>query len=290
MILQSRVETGKREDSMNLAAPPVFIIGIMPRSGTNFFSDVLQLIDARFQLPHTLQEDFLLENSNFLTEYVERTYERWKRIPWLEQPEQWKRLLSDQLGDALLRLLCDGIGPDKRLLAKTPNPSNVDKFFHLFPHAKLPLLVRDGRDVVESAFSTWSYEPYEYWIKQWVAGARSILDFTSGPARNSRGSSWELVKYEDLLGQPQQVVTQLAAFLEVDNSSVDWQQIASLPIRGSSQNRDAKGQVDWTPADNLAGFKPVGRWSTWTWRQKRQFKRLAGRELSEFGYAFDSRW
>lgn len=275
---------------MNQMAPPVFIIGIMERSGTNFLADALQLLDPNLQLPRVLGEDFLLEHSNLLSQYADLTYQRWKGLPWLESPENCKQQLFYQLGEALLRVLYSQIDFNKRLLTKTPNASNVDKFFQLFPQAKLLILVRDGRDVVESALATWSYEPFEHWITRWADGARSILEFMRGHAGDLRGSSWELVRYEDLLNKPQQVVDQLATFLQVERRCFDWHQIEHLPIRGSSQNRDGAGGVDWTPVEKFNGFKPLRRWSGWGWRQKRQFKKLAGRELTELGYVSNNNW
>lgn len=266
------------------------MIGIMARTGTNFLADVLQLIDPRLQLHRVLEEDFLFEHSNLLKECAERAYQGWKKAPGLENPDKWKELLLHQFGDACLKLLCNGLGPDKRLLAKTPGSLNVDKFFDLLPEAKLLLLIRDGRDVVESAHSTWSYEPYAFWIRQWAAGSRSMLELMSGPARKLRGSSWELVKYEDLLKKPEEMVGPLAKFLGVEGGHVDLRQLKELPIRGSSQNRDSKGNVDWNPAKKIEGFKPVGRWSNWSWRQKREFKQLAGRELAALGYAANNQW
>ena len=275
---------------MNGVAPPTFIIGIMERSGTNFLADALKLLDPRFQLPRALGEDFLLEHSNLLNDYIERTYQRWKRVPWLNNPDEYKELLSHQLGQALLALLYEQIDPDKRLLTKTPNASNVDKFCQLFPQAKLLILVRDGRDVVESAAATWPSEPYGYWVNQWARGARSILDFIRGPAHELHGSLWELVRYEDLVQKPQAVADKLLRFLELDKSRADYHLIDKLPIRASSQDRDEAGKVTWATIEKHNGFNPIGRWSSWSWYRKKQFKRLAGQALIDLGYVPNNRW
>jgi len=283
----SRVEETK--DAMTTAGPPVFMIGIMARTGTNYFADILQLIDPTFHLPRVLYEDFLLEHSNLLGACVDRTYQRWKRMPSMKEPEKWKQHLTHRFGEALLKLLRDGLEPDQRLLAKTPGATNVERFYDLFPNAKLILLIRDGRDVVESAKATWPYESYEFWIRQWAGGVRSMQRLMSGPGKGLRGSAWEIVKYEDLLNTPEQVVGPLAKFLGVEDR-FDWRKFKDLPIRGSSQNRDSKGKVDWNPTKEIAGFKPVGRWAKWSWSQKRQFNRLAGSEMAAIGYDLSSKW
>ncbi len=275
---------------MNPIASPVFIIGITERSGTNFLADALQQLDPRFQVPCVLGEDFLLEHSHLLSDYVELTYQRWKGSPWLRNPDQCKQLLLHQLSRGLLRLLCDQIEPNKRLLAKTPNAANLDKFFQLFPQAKLLILVRDGRDVVESSLATWSYEPFEYWVKRWANGARTILEFMRGHDGHLRGLSWELVKYENLLNKSEEVADQLLTFLQIERDDFDWNRIECLPIRGSSQNRDEEGRMDWTPVEKVNGFKPLGKWTDWSRRQKNSFKKLAGQELIGLEYVSSNQW
>ncbi len=265
------------------------MIGIMPRTGTNFFADILQLIDPTFSPSVVMKEDFLLEHSDVLAAWVERTYQQWKHTPSMPEPEQWKQRLSHQFGEALLRVLREGLEPERRLLARTPGAANVERFFDFFPDAKLILLVRDGRDVVESAKATWPYESYEFWIRQWAVGVRSMQRLMSVAGSGLRGSSWEIVRYEDLVNKPEQVVGPMAKFLGVADK-FDWAKFKELPIRGSSQNRDSKGNVDWKPTKEIAWFNPVGRWSKWSWIQKQQFKRLAGQEMAAIGYGLNGKW
>ena len=275
---------------MSHIGAPIFIIGIMERSGTNFLADVLQSLDPNFQVPSALGEDFLLEHSHLLNEYASLTHRRWQRLPWLNNPDQCKQMLLLNLGEALLKLLYDQIGENRRLLAKTPGAYNLNKFFHLFPQAKLVVLIRDGRDVAESAASTWPDEPLDYWIRRWAEGARLILGFKNEYARQLPDSSWLVVRYEDLAQKPEAILPQLTEFLAIDGCHTDWHQIKCLPVRGSSQHRDAAGNLKWAAIEKDKTFNPIGRWSNWTWRQKRKFKKLAGRELIELGYVPNHHW
>ncbi len=266
-------------------APPVFLIGIMMRSGTNYLADILQIIDRDLRMPRVLTEDFMLVHSDVLIDYTNRMHRRWTKLPWIEDPSVLRDTLLRELGDGLLRVLRENIEPEKRLLAKTPSAVNVDRFFDLFPGARLLILTRDGRDAVASAVSTFNYASFEWWVREWAKGARSILDLTSGAARSTRGSAWEIVRYEDLLTKvPREVLQPVARLLDVPCDHVDCQRILKLPVRGSSQALDKEGHLDWSGNETLVDFSPIGRWSDWNWRQRRQFNRIAGTELAALGY------
>jgi len=275
--------------SANNDQSPVFILGIMERCGSNFLSGAL-LIDPRFQLPNVLEEDYVLEHAHLLIEYVEKTYKRWKGQSWIPNPEELREALLRRIGNSLLDLLSKQIGSGKRLLAKTPAAFNMDKFFDLFPDAKLLVLIRDGRDVVESAARKWPDEPYEFWVQQWADGAREILKFMRAFA-TSRGTNWELVRYEDLLEHPDETVGALLSFLGSHPTEFDWNQLHTLPVYGSSQHFDKSGQVSCQVVEKTADFKFRARWKeTWNWSQKRKFKKIAGNELVALGYVSNAGW
>jgi hypothetical protein len=266
---------------------PVFILGMMQRCGSNYLSEIL-LVHPSFGLPSILEEDYVLEHSHLLLEYVDKTYIRWRGLPWIKDPGECRKLLLRRLGDGLLGLLTSQIAKDKRLLAKTPAAYNVEKLLDLFPEAKLLLLIRDGRDVVESAARKWPTEPHEFWVKQWAEGARSVLNFMEGSGRALKGKSWELVRYEELLERPQVVVTSLLRFVGIDPGRFDWDRMNRLPIFGSSQYPDEMGAG--RVVEKASDFKPLGRWSDWSWSRKRTFKKLAGNEMVRLGYASNTDW
>jgi len=267
---------------------PVFILGLMQRCGSNFLSEIL-LIHSEFQLPSVLDEDYLLEHSHLLVEYVDKTYRRWKGLPWIKTPEVYRSAVLTQIGKGIMSVLADQIEPGRRLLTKTPAAYNVDKFFHLFPDAKLLVLIRDGRDAVESAAKKWPTEPYELWMEQWAEGARGVLDFAQGAGAESRGKSWQMVRYEDLLASPEATVAEVLRFLDLDPGNFDWQRMQHLPLFGSSQYPDQSGDVARV-LEKPKDFNPIQRWRDWGWSRKRSFKKLAGNELVGLGYVANNNW
>jgi hypothetical protein len=80
------------------------------------------------------------------------------------------------------------------------------------------------------------------------------------------------------------------SLLGIDRDSFDWRRLERLPVHGSSQYRDETGQVTGKFVEKSADFKPVGRWQEWSWRRKRIFKSLAGKELISLGYTTNNRW
>ncbi|MBI2221518.1 MAG: sulfotransferase [Acidobacteria bacterium] len=270
------------------AASPVFIVGVMNRCGTNYLSHVLRLHPV-FKLPGRIVEDYLLEHSDLLVRYVEKTGRSWGQSTSVERRVFREQLLS-RIGDGILAFLGDQIDEGRRVLAKTPSARHLENFFRLFPHAQLVILVRDGRDVVESAGRSWRYAPGAYWMERWASGARAILRFMDETGGQDRGWSWTLVKYEDLIRDPERVVRELLAFLDVDESAFNWSGLQSIPLRGSSVHRGSRDRVHWDVVEKPDEFQPIGRWQHWHWAKRRIFKVVAGRELIRFGYVVNSRW
>jgi Sulfotransferase family len=268
---------------------PVYIMTPMQRCGSNHLADLLML-HPDFQLPKVLEEDFVFEHVQLLHEYGEKTCQRWGRLGWINNPEKYRRQLESKLGQAILSFLVDQTDENKRLLLKTPDCNNIDKFFLFFPSVKLVILIRDGRDVVDSAIRKWPKQSDEHWMRRWASGARRILDFTQGPERDSRGKAWELVRYEDLVEQPEATIKGIADFLGVDEFAFEWNKLTNLPVRGSSVVVDAQGRVTGKSVDKPTDFSPIGRWCDWSVWRKRKFKKVAGRELIELGYVSNDRW
>lgn len=268
---------------------PVFLVGVHRRCGSNYVADVLRLSPA-FQIPAPLAEDYVLEYSPLLVQYVEQTAQEQyrKRFDDQEPYEACKSSMLRQLGDGILAFLCGHLEAGRRLLTKTPDPWNLKNFFRFFPEALLIILVRDGRDIVESSKLSWPSESYAHWMKTWAKGAREVLDFVHGEGRPWH-ERWRLIRYEDLLDNREEMST-LLEFVGIGSEEFPWDRFARLPLRGSSVHRDGAGQIHWKPIERPKDFKPVGRWNNWSRWRRWQFKRLAGRELIELGYAEDHRW
>jgi len=220
-----------------------------------------------------------MENAHLLLEYAEKTCIRWKGLTWVEKPEVWRDTLIRHLTGSILDLLTAQIANGKRILVKTTAAKNINTIFKLFPEAKVVILVRDGRDEVDSAMQLSPHEAYRLWIEQWAEGARSVRNFMQASA-GLRGKSWDLVWYEELVEEPGAMVSSLLRFLQMDADTFDWGRIQYTP----------RARHQWDKDQGARNETQKCAWRKWGWYRKRVFKRIAGEELIKFGYASNERW
>jgi hypothetical protein len=278
-------------------APDVYVIGAMNRSGTTYLADCLAAT-GDFQRSAWGFEDYLHFNSSYLLEYTQRTLAQW-RANRPDLPDRALLLaardLAHSLGAALDRAHRvanggDGVdGAQTRFVLKTPSPVGIESFFSLHQRSLLVIVIRDGRDAVESARRSWSSWSIESGAQTWAANVRTIVQFVAAlsPAERKRCL---MVRYEDVARGHKRAFAKVFRFAGVPLERVPWQTIRQLPLRGSSTERGDSGALNWNPIPKPRAFNPIGRWRGWTRSEKQSFKRNAGRELIELGYAEHSRW
>jgi protein-tyrosine sulfotransferase len=281
------------DHNSGLSQPPIFILGITPRSGTNFLHDLLVLH------PHCQAslagEDYLTAHSQLLLKYVKSVSKgwkpHWKIKKYVDQPE---RLVVQYLGEGLISFLSLRVGPDailenemilgqsppKRLVTKTPSVENLSSFFTLFPQAYLIILIRDGRAVVESSKNTFRWN-VEVVTRNWVNAARTILEFEQQVSNPDH--RYLIVRYEDLYQETEKELKRIFSFLALDANCYDFEKATNLPVRGSSELYK-KGKVHWNPVEKLPDFNPLSRWSYWSQARRRRFNWIAGKYMVHFGY------
>jgi hypothetical protein len=263
------------------------VLGILQRSGSNHLHDLLRL-HPDTAAPVPLWEDHVLHEAERLAAYAAGVRRRWSPDWGVGEKEEAELLRS--LGDGVLGFLRER-APGGRLLTRTPSVANLSLFPALFPGAKLVILVRDGRALVESGVRSFGWR-YESAMRRWARSARAVLAFEAAQRDAGRHV---VVRYEDLVGAREATLRGLLAFLELDAAAYDFERAARLPVRGSSTLRSAPGApVDWQPLARPAAFDPLARFADWSPALHERFDWLAGRELRALGYpasrVTDSRW
>lgn len=262
------------------ATRPIFILSLTRRSGTNF---LYQLLGRHPDVaPSRLYEDFILHDAHLLYEYVQSTERNW-HPGWAGASVA--AALVRELGDGLRRFLV-GVGSEqgncgKRLVTKTPSIQNASTLFQLLPDAFLVIILRDGRDTVESGVRSfgWSYEEA---TRAWCAQAAKLLQFKREQIEHR--DRYRIVRFEDLTANPEGQLREILGFLELDASQYDFTTITSVPVYGSSTFRGSRGGIDWEPVAKTDAFNPIGRWECWSAYRRRRFSRVAGRLMHELGY------
>jgi Sulfotransferase family len=261
------------------SADPIFIHGVLPRSGTNFLWDLLLLHPDCARALEPVNEDLFLDCSDHLVRFVDAVRARWD--------PKWGPVAAD-LPDRLYRSIGDGLisflwtDHQRRLVTKSPSVRDLDRFFSFFPRARLLILVRDGRAVVQSAMDTFGWD-FDRACRAWADAARTIRRFQQ--LESAHADRWRLVRYEDLVDDVAGELRAIFEFLQLDATRYDFEAAHNLPVRGSSAFGRDGHNVHWKAVAKDASFAPKERWRSWSVAQLARFDWLAGAELLEFGYA-----
>ncbi len=268
-----------------------FLLGIMPRSGTNYLENILSLHnDCVTCTP--IYEDFLISQSGLLLKYSKQVSRFWN--PKWDESNKYldKDILLKNIGNGLLNFLSNPItdknnhiqdthGNKKTILSKTPSVKNIHNFFKLFPTAKVIILIRDGRAIVESGCKSfdWNFEKACY---DWGKAVKNIENFIAN--NPEKKDQIKVVKYEDILTNTEIEVNRIFDFLKLDKNIVAVDDIHNLDISGSSETRNKSDKVTWKPVKMNDEFNPLNRFSHWGHYKKRRFEWISGKQLLSMGY------
>ncbi|MDP2028651.1 MAG: sulfotransferase [Thiobacillus sp.] len=273
---------------------PIFILGIVQRSGTNYLNNLL-LKHPDVRSPGIVWEDFYLAPADHLNTYATSLQPSWNT--------NWTARLQNALGpDAVLRHLGDGLihlmesqyrycveagtqappsGEPVSLVTATPNTRNLDQFFRLFPEAAPVLIVRDGRAVVESGVRSFGWD-YEEAMRMWVGSGQRILDFCQCPEHAER---FLLTRYETLYLEPKNEMHRILDFLKLDSGRFDFDVCDTLGVMGSSDlKQDGTESLHWKYVDKPKSFNPLARASHWPEAMRQRFLYIAGPTMAALGY------
>jgi protein-tyrosine sulfotransferase len=259
-------------------ADSIFIHGIMPRSGTNFLWDLLLLHPDCAPAREPVREDLFLHHSDHLTAFVEAMRAAWDPRWGSFGPDVPARLRA-ALGEGLVSFLwADG---SRRLVTKSPSVHHLGRFFDFYPWARLLILVRDGRSVVQSSMDTFGWD-FDRACRAWADAAEEIRRFQH--AETARSDRWRLVRYEDLVDDTEGQLRSILEFLGLDPTVYDFEAAHNLPVRGSSVFGRLGGGVHWEPVTKDVTFAPKERWRLWPDERLERFDWLAGDQLRSLGY------
>ncbi len=259
-------------------APPVFILGILPRCGTNFLSNLL-ILHPDCGPPDPVWEDFLVAHSDLLVQYSDQVTSHWDKKWGID--EQAKNELDVSLGLGLSSFLSRR-GKGTCLITKTPSVDNLDLFFRFFPDARLLILIRDGRAIIESAYRSFGWRR-ESTLHALASAARTINDFDQ--RNRGSGARYKIVRYEDLWDEVDGQLLKLFSFLELKSDVYDFGQAHELPVKGSSEVVKDHGEaMHWNPVEKNDKFDPLSRYSHWGAFRHYRYNRIAGQHMEALGY------
>lgn len=276
-----RNATAKPSGSIDASYPPaIFLHGVMPRCGSVYVGNLIKLHLDIEAYPNQLWEWPFLGSAKKLEQFNDHFLNSYSQL----DGKFGKHDLLAMFGAVSIGYLYSLVTPGKRLFMKEPRAEFLGRFFELFPNEKLVLLIRDGRDVVNSTVLTWPHHNFDSTCQLWKDSALLMH-------RISQQYSDRLVcaKFEDIVTAPRAFVEEICKAFDLDVNRYPFDQIQNILLQGSSKN-SIDGNVSWNPVEKPSGFNPVGRWHDWSAGQKQTFKRIAGEALIETGYAKNLDW
>lgn len=240
----------------------VFLLGSGPRSGTNYLFRLL-LKHPEVKPMKLGGEDFLLYFSNHLMDFTQKVSDIWNPS-WGNDRES----LNKALGSGLEQML--GLSSDtkeKVVLAKTPLAGNSENVFELFPNAKVILLVRHGKDMIESYIKSFN-SSFDVALWRYASEANSIIKFRK-KFKDFEDEKFIVLRYEDIVQNIESEIERLLSFLGLPADSYDMQEALNQGVIGSSKLKDEDGAVTWKKEfEKSDSFKAIGAGNDWSKAQK----------------------
>lgn len=263
------------------AQAPIFILGVMPRSGTNFLHRLIcQHPDCGAINTTPVREDYLVHHAAWLTRYLGRL--KWQWGHWGADTD-FVKPLSHSVGMGLSSFL-GSLSESQRIVTKTPSVANVSHFFSFFPHAYLMIIVRDGRSVVASGMSGFGWH-FETATRAWAQAAREIIAFNK--KNKNYEDRFQVVHYERLNEKTAEELDRLLRFMGLDVSRYDFNAALDTPVYGSSFSKGESDQVTWKPQEKKSTFESNARWKSWSRFRHQRFNWIAAKEMRALGYELE---
>ena len=267
---------------MNVVKQPVFVLGIMPRCGTNFLYNLL-MFHPDCGPPSPVWEDFVVTHLDILARYSESVAGRWDASWGVDRKLQ--RYLDHSLGAGISCFLQERCKKE-RVISKTPRVENLEYFFRFFPESKLVILVRDGRSVIESGEKSFGWRP-EPALHILAKAAQSISAFLLNESANQ--DRFRIIRYEDLWQDTENEMRELCQFLDLDIHSYNMNEALNLPVRGSSDLKTCpEATLHWDPIARSDDFDPLSRWKDWSNARHFRYNRVAGQAMEQLGYTCET--
>lgn len=283
----------------------IILLGQRVRSGTNFVgSTIAQHPDvATLPTQMSLGEFNLFYNEAILNQVYKKVA---SDSFGMELNDEDQHEFLKHYGDAWLTLLIKKykIEAGKTVFVKSPSVTHLKLWRLAFPHSKIAVICRDGRDNVISSVRasndrrTW----HNFSIK-----LKKRINYFSGRSFINHSKKWsetadqianisednyvKVFKYE-MLNDSKADISKLLSYYDLEVNDTILENCLKAPVVGSSFGVSSQKMIkpNWTPDSDKSKFKFSNKWKKWNLIKKMVFKAIAGKELITLGFEKDSKW
>jgi hypothetical protein len=274
---------------MTLMTDALFIYSPLNRSGTSVLSRFVQKI-SQYHKPENIGEDYFLYYFDLIETYFANTRCHWSKDYGNPSSNIQEELIL-HFGELLLSFSKEKmIDKKKKMLFKSPKPDNIRNFFELFPHSKMIIIWRDGKDTVESFTKSFEYHTFKDACKLWNNGCNTIDSFLASIEGTKYQQSVLEIQYENLISGDELTFSRLSNYLEIDGEMDINKIFQNMPLYGSSTNRGKSKNLTWEPLEKPKNFKPIGRSKNWSYLKKIYFEIICKQQLKKHCYTRSNKW
>jgi len=264
---------------------PVFLFSL-PRSG----STLLQRMIAAHPDVATSSEPWVLLPCIDLLQHRNNTFSTYGHAmavqavhDFAKQMDGESLALQEEVKEMVLRLYRRASpNGESCFLDKTPRYHTISEpIIEMFPEAKFILLVRHPLAVVASILETWADKKwYLYGYKTDLYDGYAGLEL----ARQRFGKQLLLIRYEDLLVNPDESMAKVFAHLDLEADSDVWEKFVDVHLSGRMKDPTGIGRYQSLSSEPLDKWKSIfyNRYRI-AWAH-RYLNWLGKERLATFGY------
>jgi hypothetical protein len=254
---------------VDITERPIFVLGA-PRSGTSMMQWALR---QHPDLWGGQESDFLVPMVRGLREVWEFGRTRGK-LHWISgQGVEWEEFLR-HVGYGVNSLYTDR-SKGLRWVEQTPQYTlHLDEMALLFPGAQFLVMVRDGRQVVESLRNFVNPVEFDDGCRIWKRFNEAAREHAS----SAPAGRIHFVSYEAAVLDTEAEMRRLFGFIDEPYAQASVDRITSRAPMNSSFIGEGRDQ------------KLAPRWAKWTQAERERFVELAGDLLIRLGYEADHTW
>lgn len=260
----------------------LFLLGAMPRSGTNFLFEML-LRHPRFARPAIPFDEFAAMASPDSFDTPRQVIGRFHppsgaafaRLEWM----------AYSMAGFRTRLL--SMAADETItVVKEPHVYHVELQPVMFPRDPCILVMRDARYVVDSFYRTFAGRRLGRTFEDVCLETATAMAKTLAFLKDAAPDQVYPVRYEEATADRAGFMSGLLTWLGEEVRAEDLSGLDDVPVLGSStHSRGADGQVNWEPKSACADFNPATRPIDWTAAQQRIFERHCAGINRQAGYS-----